>query len=127
METNSLQHFMNDINRGVYNFTNEGKCSCCGECCSNILPLSKDEIQKIKKYVRKHHIQDTTKRDNVQFNMVCPFRDNEKKICTIYAVRPLICSDFKCDKMPNKIKATLDFMYETRRTTFVREEFFGGK
>lgn len=119
-----IEKLVKDMKSGVYNFTDSGKCSSCGQCCSNILPMSKDEIKVIKKYNRKHHIQDTSKKGGVHINMVCPFRDDDKKVCSIYPVRPLICKDFKCDKSQNNIRATRDFLYETRSTVFVRETFF---
>lgn len=28
-----------------------GKCSKCGECCTNILPISQNELDTIQKYV----------------------------------------------------------------------------
>lgn len=37
----------------LYNYTVDGKCSKCGNCCSDILPLSDDEIRRIHKYVRQ--------------------------------------------------------------------------
>lgn len=125
MKMGNLGEIIQDMQNGVYNFTDSGKCSSCGNCCSNILPMSKDELKRIKKYVRKHHIQDTSKNEQADINMVCPFRDNEKRICTIYKVRPLICSDFKCDKPQKQIKATRDFMYDRFMTVLVREEIFG--
>ena len=125
MKVGNLEQVLNDMKAGVYNFTDNGKCSSCGNCCSNILPMSKEELKRIKKYVRKHHITDSSKNENVKFNMICPFRDNEKKVCTIYPIRPLICSDFKCDKPQKKIAATRDFLYDRFMTVFVREEIFG--
>lgn len=126
-----IRTFLNSIKKemeqGVYNFTDNGKCTSCGQCCSNILPMSKEEIKAIRKYKRKHHIQDTSKKDGVDINLVCPFRDNGEKICTIYPVRPLICRDFKCDKPQNDIKATRDLFYESRETVYVRETFFEKK
>jgi len=124
MTQGNLQDFIKQMESGVYNYTDNGKCISCGQCCSNVLPLSKEEIQTIKKYKRKHHIQDTTKQEGVGFNMMCPFRDEANKICTIYEVRPEICRDFKCDKPANQIKATQELYYSMRRTVFMREEFF---
>lgn len=127
MKESSLQEFLQEMESGVYNFTQNGKCSCCGQCCSNILPMSKDEIQAIKKYKRKHHIQDTSRKEGVTFNLVCPFRDDVNKVCAIYPVRPAICRDFKCDKPQKDIIVSRDLFYETRKTVFVRETFFAKK
>ena len=35
----------------VKDFSINGKCSMCGECCGAILPVSEKEIKRIKKYV----------------------------------------------------------------------------
>ena len=34
-----------------------GKCSKCGECCSNFLPVSQSEVDIIQKYVIEHNIR----------------------------------------------------------------------
>ena len=36
----------------VKDFSINGKCSMCGECCGAILPVSEKEIKRIKKYVK---------------------------------------------------------------------------
>ena len=73
----------------VINFCVEnGKCSDCGNCCSNCLPLTQAEIKVIKKHIRKNHILP---------EQHTPFRDEINKRCKIYEVRPAICKFFKCD------------------------------
>ena len=42
----------------IQDFTKDGKCSSCGQCCSNLLPLSNNEIRKIKEYIKKHGIKE---------------------------------------------------------------------
>ena len=32
----------------VKNFTVNDKCSNCGQCCSNLLPMSEKEVKNIK-------------------------------------------------------------------------------
>ena len=34
-----------------------GKCSNCGSCCNDIIPLSNAEINRIKHYVSKNNIK----------------------------------------------------------------------
>lgn len=41
----------------VKDFSINGKCSMCGECCGAILPVSEKEIKRIKKYVVEHNIK----------------------------------------------------------------------
>ncbi len=124
MKAGDLKQFAKDMKNGVYDFTDNGKCTSCGECCSNMLPMTKEEIQIIKKYKRKHHIQDTSYDANVGFNFICPFRDNSRKICTIYEVRPAICKDFKCDKPAKGIKVSSELSRAQRKVIMVRETFF---
>ena len=45
-----------DFNNIIQNRTCNGKCSSCGECCSDILPLDNFEIKKIRDYINKHKI-----------------------------------------------------------------------
>ena len=76
-------------------FTNKGKCSNCGECCSDILPLTDADISRIKEHLKTKKIEQNNKGANV---ILCPFRNNIARQCMIYSVRPVICRIFKCDK-----------------------------
>ena len=49
----AVQRGMED---NIYNYTVNEKCSSCGNCCSNILPMSSKEIDTIKKYIKKNEI-----------------------------------------------------------------------
>lgn len=86
----------------ITNYTDNGKCSNCGQCCGDILHLSKSEIKLIDKYLKNHKIKATPKSVFATYDNTCPFRDNEKKICKIYEVRPQICRVYKCDKTPQE-------------------------
>lgn len=61
------------------NYTCNGKCSCCGQCCGDILHLSKKEINEIDKYLKKHKIEATPRCILFDYDNTCPFRDNKKK------------------------------------------------
>lgn len=125
--------FLQSVQRGmednIFNFTKDGECSSCGKCCSNLLPMSRKEIDVIRRYIQKHNIREgihiipVTKQP---YDMVCPFRDNGKKICTIYPVRPEICRQFICDNK-KRTKYNRKLLGQTREIVMVREEFFGGK
>ena len=39
------------------NFCSDGECSGCGNCCSNCLPVTADEIKIIKAYISRHNIK----------------------------------------------------------------------
>lgn len=111
----------------VYNFTKDGKCSNCGNCCSNFLPMSRKEIKKIRDYIRKNKIRENIHQPPVAkpgYDATCPFRDNTKGICTIYPVRPEICKAFICDS-EKRAKHNRELMRQTRGVVAVREEFFG--
>ena len=38
----------------VINYTENGKCSNCGQCCTDYIPISQKEINRIRKYIKKH-------------------------------------------------------------------------
>lgn len=125
--------FLESVQRGmednIYNLTKDGKCSACGNCCSNLLPMSKKEIRTIHDYIRKNNIRESKHILPVAkqpYDMTCPFRDNGKKICTIYPVRPEICRQFICDS-EKRVKHNRALLRQTREIVMVREEFFGGE
>ena len=86
-----------------------GKCSKCGECCSNFLPVSQSEIDTIQKYVIEHKIRPQKQMLVMQNRLSCPYYDGKK--CLIYEVRPLICKEFYCYKKPD-IEMAKKFMKE---------------
>ena len=75
-----------------------GKCSKCGECCTNLLPVSQKEVDIIQRYVIEHKIRPQTHMLVMQNRLSCPYYDGKK--CLIYEVRPLICKEFYCYKKP---------------------------
>ena len=90
---------MKHIQGNVIDFTQNGKCSGCGECCTATLPMSKKELKLIKNYVKRNKVNTHTHIEAILGNVVdltCPFRNNDKKICEIYPVRPWICRKFIC-------------------------------
>ena len=118
-----------DMEHGVYDKTDNGRCVGCGECCSNALPMRQKEIKIIQRYIKEHGIKEQ-KAPAVfakqPFDMTCPFlrKDVSKDRCVIYPVRPQICREFKCNKARNveSFHGSMDgFMLID-----VRETFFGG-
>ena len=75
-----------------------GKCSKCGECCTNLLPVCQEEIDIIQKYVIKNKIRPQKQMLVMRNTLTCPYYDGKK--CLIYEVRPLICKEFYCYKKP---------------------------
>lgn len=107
--------------------TRDGKCTGCGECCSNLLPLSKSEICRIRAYIKKHGIKEQEHfiigmAEKPKADMTCPFMKlGGNKRCVIYDVRPEICRAFTC----RGTKMTKELLREERRAVLMRETFFG--
>lgn len=111
----------------VTDYTENGKCSNCGRCCANGLPLSETEVKRIKAYIKKHNIKEQRHNVAVGVDMTCPFRDERNKKCLIYEIRPAICREFMCNYKKEDIQKTkLDF-HKVNKIVFMRAEFFGNK
>lgn len=133
MKIGICEQIINDMNNGVYDFTDNGKCIQCGQCCSNLLPMSKQEIDTIRRYIKKHRVKEHKhffSLINPQIDMTCPFLDDGKKTekCTIYQVRPQICKSFSCNPAERSKGDKELFNCAGHRTVVnVRETFYGRK
>lgn len=114
---------MNDVM--VTDFTVDGKCSSCGKCCSNMLPMSKEEVIRIKGYIRGKGIKEQRHNGMVGVDMTCPFRDEANKKCLIYEIRPAICRQFMCNHNIDDIKKWKVGFHKKFDVVFMRKEFFG--
>lgn len=122
----TIGEVVENMKNGLYDFTVDGKCSGCGACCSNFLPLSAKEIKNIKWYIRKHHIKEN--RHNFAASMedlTCPFLmdDKAKEKCAIYPVRPEICRNFVCND-PQGARKSKDLLHKEYKPVDMREIFF---
>lgn len=81
-------------------FSNNGKCSKCGECCGSVLPLTKKDFVRIGKFVKP------LKSKLIESGNKCIFRQDGK--CLIYAVRPFVCRVYHCN-YENGVKNLLKF------------------
>ena len=126
MKIGSLEDTLECAERVVNRIVN-GECSRCGNCCGNFLPVSAKEVKVIKRYVKKKHIkaQDHNYPLNASLDWTCPFRDDAKKICTIYEVRPAICRAFRCDMSPKDMQANKELFSRKFFVCNMRKEFFG--
>lgn len=79
----------------VTDYTINGKCSNCGECCADLLPLTKKDVKRIRQYIKRHNIKPRVAQADI--DMICPFLNMSNK-CMVYPVRPLICKLFKSDR-----------------------------
>lgn len=75
-----------------------GDCSRCGECCTNFLPVSQSDIDRLSKYVIENKIRPQKQMLIMQQRLTCPYYDGKK--CLVYEVRPMICKEFYCYKKP---------------------------
>lgn len=129
IKNDSYENWLLNTEHRIYDCTNNGKCSGCGDCCSNILPITKKEISEIKKYIKDYGIK---KQEHRSFflsantiDMVCPFCDTNKELkCTIYPVRPSICKIFLCS---NAAKREMHLSNAGRKNVNMNEVFFDGR
>lgn len=130
MNVGSYEEMLEEFKSGVHNKFQNGTCSGCGDCCSNLLPMTDKEIQLIRNYIRVNGI--TEQKHNIPLStaaldMTCPFLDMSKKDkkCAIYKVRPWICRSFTCDSWTNPNHIPAKKPKEPLIPRFVRETFFG--
>lgn len=131
MTIGTIQEMVNDYKSGLYNFTHDGKCSECGNCCSRYLAMNNKEINTIREYIKRHGIVQQKHALFVHkdplFDATCPFLDDTKSNhkCTIYEVRPLICREFKCDKWQEVDRSSV--LYKSNLHPVDATEVFFGK
>lgn len=126
--TSFLEYVSKDMEDNLYNYTKGGKCSGCGNCCSNFLPMSQKEVDAIHRYINKNGIKECKHLLPVAapvLDMTCPFLDTDKKSekCRIYPIRPGICKKFICDN-EQRAKHNRKLIGQTRTVVDVREEFY---
>lgn len=130
MKVGFLNEVIKDMEAGVFDYTKNGECSNCGNCCSDFLPISPEEIRRIEKYIKKHNIKEQKHFLPTAIvpmvDMVCPFRSNAERKCVIYEVRPAICRDFRCDKPRKQIDADKAMYHGLHAPRSMRMTFFGG-
>ena len=130
MKLGTLDEIKRDMESGIWDFTKDGECSNCGQCCSDFLPVSEKEIQTIRRYIKRNNIKEQihflpTARPI--FDMTCPFRNDRERRCDIYEVRPAICRDFQCDKPRKQIEADKAMYHGKYGIVSMRAVFFPKK
>ena len=98
----TIEEILKMVLSGNVKITNNsvcGKCSKCGECCTNLLPVTQKELETIQEYVIANEIRPQKQMIVMQNRLTCPYYDGKK--CLIYEVRPLICKEFYCYKKPS--------------------------
>ena len=123
----TIEQMIKDMEHGVYDFTNEGECSQCGQCCTNFLPMSEKELKTIKRHVKKHHIKPQKHlMPTVEptIDMTCHLRNDAERKCMAYDVRPQICRSFLCSNPKNGIWATKQEFHAKYRVVDMRKEIW---
>lgn len=121
------------LSKKITDYTVDGKCSGCGNCCPDMLSLSMGEVTAIEEYIQKHNIQPHVVGVPLTsaIDATCPFLNIEKKTdrCNIYPVRPYICRIFHCNdtdirKYLNdpKLRSVDRFRVSMRQTFFPSKE-----
>lgn len=120
----TLGDYLRDYGK-ITDFTKDGECIRCGQCCTEILPLTNEEMRQIRNYVMRHHIRNQHLRVlNVQRDITCPLL-SPKRECLIYEVRPAICRSFKCNwTQDEKHKNDMDFKDKKYKIRFLTRELY---
>ena len=112
----------------IQNFTINGDCSNCGQCCGDVLPLSPEDLQRLRKYVKQHNIKPINKKfplADTPIDLSCPFRDDVLQVCTVYPARPWICRAFRCDQDKTEIQRRKAAIGHTAVSLSLRYALFG--
>lgn len=126
MEQKNLKAFLESDRDSLTDFTRDGACSHCGECCKDIILADYNELRKIKKYVERHKIkpQPHPLASNT-VDMTCPFLNWDTRECAIYEVRPQICREFICSMTDAQSAELRDKMARKGTVMSLRKEVFG--
>ncbi|HJF65683.1 MAG TPA: YkgJ family cysteine cluster protein [Slackia equolifaciens] len=77
-----------------------GSCDGCGECCGRMLPITVEDVARLKAYVRRMGIdpapESWTEGGELFVNLNCPFLGADRR-CMVYDARPAICRAYRCD------------------------------
>lgn len=109
------------------NNTIAGKCSGCGDCCADLLPLSAEEVRRLKAYAEKHHLKAHTQKPFYMqgVDLTCPFRKQRESKCDVYEVRPHICRVFICSKTKEDARRDRNACHQRLKAYSLRYEIFG--
>lgn len=101
MKFGALEDMLKEFSDGTYDLTDNGKCTGCGSCCTNFLPMTEKEVSIIRRYIKRNNVKEQKHfipSAAPTVDMTCPFLDDSKSCdkCLIYEVRPKVCRDFIC-------------------------------
>ena len=110
----------------VTDHTCNGKCSRCGSCCTEHLPVTRREVEDIRRWLADHpdyqpHYMSWQTGSNLY--SICPFHNPNTGLCDIYEVRPYVCRDFICcRKKPNLEKKRLLYAKRADFNSFLSDK-----
>lgn len=127
----TLEDVIRDMESGVFDFTKDGKCIGCGQCCSALLPISEKELKRLHRYAEKKHIKPvySIERASARLDLTCPFLDTTKvnNKCMVYPYRPEICRKFKCDLPKKQIDKNKEEFHGKYKVVYLWDEFYPDK
>lgn len=124
----NLSDVIRDYKGSHIDFTKNGECSNCGQCCSNFLPMPSSEVKRIKRYIEKNRIVEQKTlfpTSDITIDMTCPFRSEKSRSCLIYDVRPTICRMFQCNQSKPTVDQRKELMHKKYDVVDMRAEFYG--
>lgn len=75
-------------------------CEGCGHCCGRMLIGDAQDVMRVKRYARRHHVSPTVPNMGgvTEYEQMCAWLDPKTKRCRVYPARPRIC---RCWASPN--------------------------
>lgn len=118
---------LKELESGLTDNTVSGKCSGCGSCCASMLPVTKEEIDRLSeraKRVKPHNMRENP--GNTTIDFTCPFLIGNK--CSIYDDRPLICRSYICSMYSRDasehVKAFSDHLSDSDMKNFMSAKHY---
>lgn len=114
--------------------SNDGVCSRCGQCCSNLLPMNLKDVERIQNYLKTHKIKPAPEErpEHRYYRMnvdPCPFCDLSTGIatCMIFEVAPNICKKFIChaESLASRYDINGNIIQDEIGQVDCRKTFFG--
>lgn len=95
-EISKISKIVKDTEHSIKDFTLNGKCSKCGECCGSVIPINQEDVNRLQEYVVYHKVRPQKQILIMTNKLRCPYYNGQK--CLIYEARPTICREFVCNK-----------------------------
>ena len=120
-KAHEFQMSLNEHPHRIQNLSLDGKCSKCGKCCSDILPLTSQDMARMRMFIQTNKFKPFTQRTEETkdyYDNSCPFMTDDFK-CAIYTIRPEVCKYFGCWKPQLSPEVALDELSEEDQKTLL--------